>query len=454
MASPVGTAMQMMTTSKIKFLKKRTLPKYMVFRPDTGEVIWSNENFLQLAGVREHLFEMKVADAVPEFSAQWLLEGKQECPGRVEMNKRRFRVYGSLVRARGKDDEQNLVATTYWVDTTESDSLRAAYDASRPVAAILQIDNYEDLMKACGEAQRSALLAQIDEKLNKWAEGGLLLKTDRDHYFFTTEEQHYERLVAERFSVLDTMRDIHVTEGVHPTLSIGVGKDGSSMAELYRNSTLSLEMALSRGGDQAVVRNRLDFEFYGGRAKTTEKRTKVKSRVMCLLHFMSTFGREFSVTAAHFNHCLRGAASDGDETFVRAYCTEHDEREQTLNQLLVEMDGFGKNEGVIVLAATNRKDILDPALLRPGRFDRQIYVGTPDRAGREAILKVHSKDKPLADNVELGALAGQTAGFTGADLANLLNEGALLAARRGRKVITMGSRNVTVRSYFVISSYW
>jgi cell division protease FtsH len=115
----------------------------------------------------------------------------------------------------------------------------------------------------------------------------------------------------------------------------------------------------------------------------------------------------------------------------------HDEREQTLNQLLVEMDGFGKNEGVIVLAATNRKDILDPALLRPGRFDRQIYVGTPDRAGREAILKVHSKDKPLADNVELGALAGQTAGFTGADLANLLNEGALLAARRGRKVITM-----------------
>jgi Predicted signaling protein consisting of a modified GGDEF domain and a DHH domain len=252
----------------------------MVFRPDTGEVIWSNENFLQLAGVREHLFEMKVADAVPEFSAQWLLEGKQECPGRVEMNKRRFRVYGSLVRARGKDDEQNLVATTYWVDTTESDSLRAAYDASRPVAAILQIDNYEDLMKACGEAQRSALLAQIDEKLNKWAEGGLLLKTDRDHYFFTTEEQHYERLVAERFSVLDTMRDIHVTEGVHPTLSIGVGKDGSSMAELYRNSTLSLEMALSRGGDQAVVRNRLDFEFYGGRAKTTEKRTKVKSRVM------------------------------------------------------------------------------------------------------------------------------------------------------------------------------
>ena len=115
----------------------------------------------------------------------------------------------------------------------------------------------------------------------------------------------------------------------------------------------------------------------------------------------------------------------------------HDEREQTLNQLLVEMDGFSSNTGVIVIAATNRKDILDPALLRPGRFDRQIYVGTPDWRGREAILKVHAKDKPLADNVNLESLAKATAGFTGADLANLLNEAALLAAGKNRAVITM-----------------
>ena len=115
----------------------------------------------------------------------------------------------------------------------------------------------------------------------------------------------------------------------------------------------------------------------------------------------------------------------------------HDEREQTLNQLLVEMDGFGKNEGVIVMAATNRKDILDPALLRPGRFDRQIYVGTPDWRGREDILKIHAKDKPLADNVDLSAIAKATAGFTGADLENLMNESALLATERNRRAITM-----------------
>ena len=114
----------------------------------------------------------------------------------------------------------------------------------------------------------------------------------------------------------------------------------------------------------------------------------------------------------------------------------HDEREQTLNQLLVEMDGFSANEGVIVIAATNRKDILDPALLRPGRFDRQIYVGAPDWRGRLAILQVHARKKPLADNVDLPAVSKATAGFTGADLANLLNEGALLAARRGKAAIS------------------
>ena len=114
----------------------------------------------------------------------------------------------------------------------------------------------------------------------------------------------------------------------------------------------------------------------------------------------------------------------------------HDEREQTLNQLLVEMDGFAVNEGVVVLAATNRVDILDPALLRPGRFDRQVYVGLPDIKGREDILKIHARGKPLAEDVDLGRVARSTAGFTGADLENLLNEAALLAGRRDQKLIT------------------
>ena len=254
----------------------------LVFRPDTGEIIWSNESFLQLAGVREHLFEMRLSEAVPDFQVQWLLSGKQESPERVELNNHRFRVYGSLVRSRNRTGVQSLVATTYWVETTEADHLREVYEASRPVAAILMLDNYEDLMKACEDTQRSAVLAQIDEKLQTWANAGqgILLKTDRNHYLFLFEEQYFQHFVDEKFSILDTVRAIRVAENIHPTLSIGIGKDSPSIPELYKNAKLSLEMALSRGGDQAVVRNQVDFAFYGGRTKGTEKRTKVKSRVM------------------------------------------------------------------------------------------------------------------------------------------------------------------------------
>lgn len=254
----------------------------LVFRPDTGEIIWSNESFLQLAGVREHLFEMRLSEAVPDFQVQWLLSGKQESPERVELNNHRFRVYGSLVRSRNRTGVQSLVATTYWVETTEADHLREVYEASRPVAAILMLDNYEDLMKACEDTQRSAVLAQIDEKLQTWANAGqgILLKTDRNHYLFLFEEQYFQHFLDEKFSILDTVRAIRVAENIHPTLSIGIGKDSPSIPELYKNAKLSLEMALSRGGDQAVVRNQVDFAFYGGRTKATEKRTKVKSRVM------------------------------------------------------------------------------------------------------------------------------------------------------------------------------
>ncbi|MCI9512126.1 MAG: DHH family phosphoesterase, partial [Oscillibacter sp.] len=284
----------------------------MVFRPDTGEVIWSNEDFLQLAGVREHLFEMRVEDAVPNCPVQWLLEGKQECPERVAMNGRRFRVYGSLVRAKSRSGEQNLVATTYWVDVTESDALREAYTATRPVLALLMVDNYEDLMKACADTQRSGILAQIDEKLDQWAAGsdGILLKTERDRYLFLFEERHYDHFVEEKFSVLDTIRDIKAAEGVPPTLSIGIGKDGATLSELLKNANLSLEMALSRGGDQAVVRGKVDFAFYGGRAKATEKRTKVKSRVMAnaLSELMADAGQIYVMGHSYADMDAVGAA--------------------------------------------------------------------------------------------------------------------------------------------------
>ena len=130
----------------------------------------------------------------------------------------------------------------------------------------------------------------------------------------------------------------------------------------------------------------------------------------------------------------------------------HDEREQTLNQLLVEMDGFGVNEGIIVMAATNRVDILDPAILRPGRFDRKVAVGSPDVSGREDILKVHSKNKPLAEDVDLKQVAQTTAGFTGADLENLMNEAAINAAKQGKSFVVQDDiRKAFVKVAFLMS---
>ena len=254
----------------------------LVFDLNTGEILWGNDRFVGLTGLKDKLFEVTVADAVPGFDSHWLLEGKREAPEYVVWNHRTYRVFGALSHPDELKGDHNMLATTYWLDITEAEQMRQTLDMTRPTVAILMIDNYEDLMKACEDTQRSAVLAQIDEKLQTWANAGqgILLKTDRNHYLFLFEEQYFQHFVDEKFSILDTVRAIRVAENIHPTLSIGIGKDSPSIPELYKNAKLSLEMALSRGGDQAVVRNQVDFAFYGGRTKATEKRTKVKSRVM------------------------------------------------------------------------------------------------------------------------------------------------------------------------------
>ncbi|MBR5471114.1 MAG: DHH family phosphoesterase [Oscillibacter sp.] len=360
----------------------------MVFRPDTGEVIWSNEDFLQLAGAREHLFEMKVEDAVPEFPVQWLLEGKQECPHRVVMNHRRFRVYGSLVRTKGRGADQNLVATTYWVDTTEGDALREIYEASRPVFAILTVDNYDDLMKACADTQRSAVRAQIEERLSAWAgkSGGLLLKTERDRYLFIFEEQYYESYVEDKFSILDAIRDIKVGDGNHPTLSIGMGKDVDGIPELYKNATLSMDMALSRGGDQAVVRNRVDFEFYGGRAKTAEKRTKVKSRVMAnaLSELMNDATEIYIMGHSYADMDAVGAAAG-------VYCAARkkgkraqivlDEEKNAAEAILAKLKALPEYEGVFT---SGQEAFLR---MRPGALLVVVDTNRPDLVESQQLLE-------------------------------------------------------------------
>ena len=254
----------------------------MVFDVSTEQVIWGNESFLQLTEQKDGIFEMAVGDVIPGFDKHWLLEGKREAPELVSWNHHLYRVFGGLTHPEDKGRGGEMLASTYWLDVTEAEQMRSTLELTRPVVAILMVDNYEELMKACPENRRSAVVAALEEKLNDWAadSGGLILGYDRDRYLFLFEEKSYPGFVERRFSVLDSVREVVAGEGVAATLSIGVGRDADSFDGLFKNATLALEMALSRGGDQAVVKDKLNFSFYGGRSKTTEKRTKVKSRVM------------------------------------------------------------------------------------------------------------------------------------------------------------------------------
>ena len=252
----------------------------VIFRPESDDIIWTNDRFLRLTGDREHLFDAKLSSVVPGFDTRWLLEGKNECPDHVSFCGRRFVVYGHLVRTGDKGG--GFLATTYWVDVTELCETRDKYLASRPVMAVLLLDNYEDLMKNLTENERSAIYSEINARLDAWVADthGMLRRVERDRYYYIFEERYLARFIEKKFDILDTIRQVSNPSGIAATFSIGVGKDGGSFQELMQFANLSIEMALSRGGDQAVVRNQFTFEFYGGRSKETEKRTKVKSRVM------------------------------------------------------------------------------------------------------------------------------------------------------------------------------
>lgn len=251
----------------------------MVFDLATENILWSSESFLQLTEQREGIFDAHLETVFPNISFHWLLEGKTEAPETVVWNHRTYRVFGGVSHPEGG---QSALATTYWMDVTDTEEMRRTLELTRPVVAILMVDNYEDLMKATPEGKRSAVRAMLEEKLSQWSAGseGMMLKYDRDRYLFVFEEKSFSDFAAKRFDVLDAVREVVAGEGVAATLSIGVGRDADSFETLFKNASVALEMALSRGGDQAVVKDKLNFEFYGGRSKATEKRTKVKSRVM------------------------------------------------------------------------------------------------------------------------------------------------------------------------------
>lgn len=246
-----------------------------------NEIMWCNEAFMLLADATDSLFEVNMEEIFPDFSAQWLMDGQTCCPDESILNGYRYRIYGDLIRSQDSGTDY-LAAMLYFIDVTELLNLRDEYELSRPVVGIILVDNYDELTSNLPDRSISGFSAQLDDAITGWFTGsnGILRKLERNRYLCIFEARELPRFIEGKFSILDTVRNITNGFGSPATLSIGIGNEGASFQENYDFATLSLEMCLSRGGDQAVVKDRYNFSFYGGRAKEAERRTKVKSRVM------------------------------------------------------------------------------------------------------------------------------------------------------------------------------
>ena len=258
----------------------------LIYNSETGEIIWCNDRFSAIADVEEPFIDRNITDVVLDYKWDWLLDGRSESEEPVQIKDRFYWVYGSIVFS-----EREYVAMTYWIDVTEYTAMCNAYIDSRLIIALFTLDNYDELMKGTNAKEKSSLISDIDEKISAWTsdKDGCLCKFDRDRYIFLFEERFLDTVIKDNFSILELVSTCVGAGGVQATLSIGIGKDGSSPHESYRFASLGIEMALSRGGNQAVVRNRYGFEFYGGRPQRIERRTKVKARVMA-----SAFGELLS----------------------------------------------------------------------------------------------------------------------------------------------------------------
>lgn len=248
-------------------------------RLSDGEILWHNRQFQKALSTANSRVGEQIGDIFHDFRLDWLQSGKQEAPDELQIRDRRFRCLGFLPKHTADATD---VAQLLWIDSTELLDTRDEFLRSRPVVSIILIDNYDELTNNLSDSAVSNLNAALNERISTWAEkiGGLLRKLERNRFLFIFEAKELFRITEGKFSLLDSTREVTNPNGIVATISFGVGKDGVSFKENYDFATLALEMALSRGGDQAVIKDKYDFSFYGGRSVETERRSKVKSRVM------------------------------------------------------------------------------------------------------------------------------------------------------------------------------
>ncbi len=251
----------------------------VAIRLDDNGIIYASDGFIQLTGFRDTLKEQYITKILPSLKLDWLISGKTEYPYDVTIDKRRYRAYGTTIQA--NDPQGTWLGVLYFTDLTELYQVRDEYIRSRPVVSIILVDNYEELTKNLTEAASSALNARLNESITTWTEGyhGLLRRLERNRFLFIFEKKDLKQAINNKFSLLEDIHEITNPSGLAASISMGLGVDAETFEEAYEFAALSIEMALSRGGDQAVIKDRVNFEFYGGRTRESEHRSKVRSRV-------------------------------------------------------------------------------------------------------------------------------------------------------------------------------
>ena len=253
-------------------------PAVMV-RLGDGAIVWTNQRFSRMTGLNDTMREHNIQDLVPELKVDWLTDRKTECPQDVTVGDRRYRVHGTLIR--GEGTFSNMLGVMYFSDMTELFQIRDEYVRSRPVVSIILVDNYEELTKNLTEGAISALNAKLNEAITQWTEGynGILRRLERNRFLFIFEKRDLQQITEEKFTLIEAAHTILSPTGLPASISIGMGVDGASFDECYNFAALGIEMALSRGGDQAVLKDRFNFSFYGGRQQEADYTSRVKSRV-------------------------------------------------------------------------------------------------------------------------------------------------------------------------------
>ena len=248
-------------------------------RSEDNVIVYANDEFIKLTGFEDYLKEHTIGSVVPGFATDWLSDGKSQYPYDVHLQGRRYRVYGTSIYA--DDPKSTRLGVLYFTDLTELYQVRDEYIRSRPVVSIVLIDNYEELTKNLTEAATSALHASINEVLTKWADQyhGLLRRLDRNRFILVFEKRDLKHVIDSKFPILEEIHEITSPSGLPASISIGMGVDAENFDEGYNFASLAIEMALSRGGDQAVIKDRMNFDFYGGRNKEADHRSKVRSRI-------------------------------------------------------------------------------------------------------------------------------------------------------------------------------